>query len=698
MSSTLLPPDRRASSRLRVVTEGSRTGSARAGRPTRGDRARREPARTVGRPSSPRRPGGRPPRRRAGRALASSRRRLRIGVVVMTLLLFALAARLTQLQGFSAANYARQAERQRTQVVNLPAVRGEITDRDGATLAEDVDARSVYADPSLVDDQAVTAAKLSPLVGLPAATIEQKLADRKLRFAYIARGLTPDVGNRVEALELKGVGVLPERRRVYPNGTVASNVVGYTKFGDKDLLQGNGGIEFAYDSVLRGQDGTRRLQTDPAGREIPSAPSSEKAPVEGKDLRLTLDEDIQWDAQQAIAAGVAQTQADAGTIVIMNPSTGDILAMADAPDFDPNNVGQANPAALGNLATGYAYEPGSVNKIITMAAALDRGEITDTTPVTVPADIRRGGVTIRDAEPHGTLQLTAAGVLAHSSNIGAVLISEKVGSAGLEATMRAFGLGRPTGLDFPGESGGQLASSSTWSASQAATVSYGQGMSATALQMATVYATIANGGVRMTPRLVDAVGSSSGAMVPTPRAPGVRVVSARTASTLSDMLEQVTTSNGTGPAAAVPGYRVAGKTGTAYRIDPTCGCYRGYVSSFIGFAPADHPRVVIAVVLDNPKTSYFGGTSAAPVFQKVMTFALATLGVPPSSAAAPSLPLTQPGIADQPDILGPGDVPVSPPTPATPTPGQGAQTGPSAGASSPPAAQPGATRAPPAAG
>ncbi len=617
----------------------------------------------------------------------------------MTLLLFALGARLTQLQGFSAANYARQGERQRTQVVNLPAVRGEITDRDGATLAEDVDARAIYADPTLVDNRPATAAKLSPLVGLPAATIEQKLANRS-RFVYIARGLAPDVGNRVEALELKGVGVLPERRRIYPNGTVASNVVGYTRFGAKDLLQGNGGIELAYDSVLRGQDGTRRLQTDPAGREIPSAPSSEKAPVEGKDLRLTLDRDIQWDAQQAIAAGVAQTQADAGTIVIMNPGTGDILAMADSPDFDPNNVGQANPAALGNRATGYAYEPGSVNKIITMAAALDRGEITDTTPVTVPADIRRGGVTIRDAEPHGTLQLTAAGVLAHSSNIGAVLISEKVGSAGLEATMRAFGLGRPTGLDFPGESGGQLASSSTWSASQAATVSYGQGMSATALQMATVYATIANGGVRMTPRLVDAVGSSSGAMVPTPRAPGVRVVSARTASTLSDMLEQVTTSNGTGPAAAVPGYRVAGKTGTAYRIDPSCGCYYGkdglsYVSSFIGFAPADHPRVVIAVVLDNPKTSYFGGTSAAPVFQKVMTFALATLGVPPSGAAAPRLPLAQPGVADQPDILGPGDVPVSP---ATATPAGGGQTATTTGAVSTPAAQPGTTRAPPAAG
>ena len=617
--------------------------AARAAAPRRGGpddwRPRRRP------PSGPRRP-----RRRA---LASSRRRLRIGVIVMAVLLLVLAGRLTQLQGFNAATYARQAEAQRLQEITLPAVRGEITDRHGATLAQDVDARAVYANPSVVKDPAAVAAKLSPLVGQPAKTIEKRITrDRTLKFVYIARGLGPDVEAKVKKLDLVGVGVIDERRRVYPNGSLAGGVIGYTRFGDNDLLVGNGGIELVYDDVLRGQDGTRTLETDPAGREIPSARSSEKGPVEGSDLRLTLDSDIQWEAQTAIADAVRENQADAGTIVIMDPRTGDILAMADSPDFDPNNVGQANPAALGNRATATAFEPGSVNKVIPMAAALDSGLITATSPVTVPPSIRRGGSQIVDAETHGTLQLTAAGVLAHSSNIGTVLISEKVGAAGIEAKMRAFGLGKPTGLGFPGESGGQLAPSTKWSASQAATIAYGQGMSVTALQMASVYATIANGGVRMAPRLVDAVGASGGAMVSTPRAPGVRVVSEQAAHTLSDMLEQVTTTNGTAPAAAVPGYRVAGKTGTANQIDPSCGCYYGkdgqrYVSSFIGYAPADNPKVVVAVVLDNPKGQHFGGLAAAPVFQKVTTFTLATLGVPPAGSEAPRLPLAQPGFTDE---------------------------------------------------
>jgi cell division protein FtsI (penicillin-binding protein 3) len=574
-------------------------------------------------------------------------------VLIMASLLLVLAGRLTQLQGFNAATYARQAEKQRMQEITLPAVRGEITDRNGATLAQDVDARAVSANPSIIKDPAAVAAKLAPLVGQPADTIREKLThDRTRLFVYIARGLDPSVEPKVKKLDLTGVYLLDERRRVYPNGTVASNVVGYTRFGDNDLLVGNGGIELQYDGELRGRDGTRTLETDPAGREIPSAHNSEKAPVEGSDLRLTLDTDIQWEAQTAIADAVRENEADAGTIVIMDPRTGDILAMADAPDFDPNNVGAANQAALGNRATGTAFEPGSVNKVTPMAAALDRGLITATSPITVPPSIRRGGSQIVDAEAHGTQQLTAAGVLAHSSNIGTVLVSEKVGESGLEATMRKFGLGQRTGLGFPGESAGQLAPSSKWSGSQAATIAYGQGMSVTALQMASVYATIANGGVRMTPRLVDAIATSGGALAPTPRSPGVRVVSAQTAHTLSEMLEQVTTSNGTAPAAAVPGYRAAGKTGTAYQVDPSCGCYFGkdgqrYVSSFIGYAPADNPRVVIAVVLDNPKGQHFGGLAAAPVFQKVLTFTLATLGVAPAGAAAPQLPLTQPGFADE---------------------------------------------------
>jgi cell division protein FtsI (penicillin-binding protein 3) len=349
--------------------------------------------------------------------------------------------------------------------------------------------------------------------------------------------------------------------------------------------------------------------------------------VAGSAVRLTLDRDIQWDAQKAIAEQVARTQADGGTIVVMN-RTGDILAMADAPQFDPNDVGAADPRVLGNRSTGAVYEPGSVNKVITMAAALDRNLINASTPVTVPPTLERGGKTFHDAEPHGTEHLTAAGVLARSSNIGTVLISEQVGTAKLDQTMRAFGLGARTALNFPGESAGLLPKL-PWSPTQSATIPFGQGTSATALQMASVYATIANGGVRVAPRLVDAVIAPDGTEQPTPRPPGQRVISERTAQTLTQMLEAVATDEGTAPAAEVPGYRVAGKTGTADRVDPACSCYRGKVASFIGFAPADDPQVIVEVVLDNPRQGYFGGEVAAPVFQRVMTFALASLGVPP---------------------------------------------------------------------
>jgi cell division protein FtsI (penicillin-binding protein 3) len=552
-------------------------------------------------------------------------------------MLLVLGARLTQLQGFTASKYAQQAAQQRTRTITLPAARGVIMDRDGQTLAQDMDARAVYADPAVVSDPAAEAAALASLLKIDRAELQAKMTKRT-RFIYLARGLDPTAGAAVGRLRLPGVFVVEERRRTYPSHSVASNVVGFTRLGDSDTLVGNGGIELAYDNVLRGRDGVRRQETDPSGRQIPAAQSVERDPVAGSAIRLTIDRDIQWDAQTAIAAQVAATQADGGTIVVMNPHTGDILAMADAPQFDPNNVGSADPRALGNRSTGAVYEPGSVNKVITMAAAIDRGLITPSTPVTVPPRLERGGRPFVDAEPHGTEHLTAAGVLAHSSNIGTILISEQVGTAKLEQTMRAFGLGARTALGFPGESRGLLPAS-PWSATQSATIPYGQGMSATALQMASVYATVANGGVRVAPRLVDAVGAAGGTVRPVARTPGTRVVSARTAAALTQMLEAVATDAGTAPAAEVPGYRVAGKTGTANRVDPSCGCYQGYVSSFIGFAPADDPQVVVEVVLDNPKNGHFGGQVAAPVFQRVMTFALASLGVAPAGTKPPNLVL-----------------------------------------------------------
>ncbi|WP_322766392.1 penicillin-binding protein 2 [Frankia sp. Cr1] len=625
---------------------GSRPGGgwdARPGRPDRpaprggGNRVRTSGARPLrARDAGARRPRPRTRPARPARPpmrLGNPRRRLRTAVVILCSLLIVLAGRLTQLQAFQASVYATRAEQGRLHTAALPAARGVITDRGGAILARDVDARSVYADPHNVTDPRAVANVLAPILAVPADTLLARLKSSG-RFVYLARGLDPAVGTAVTRLQLAGVGVLEERRRLYPAGSLASNIVGFTTVGDNDVLTGGGGIEGAYDRVLRGIDGSRRVEMDPAGRPIPSAASRESDPVPGSSVRLTLDRDIQWAAQAALAEAVRATQADGGTVVVMVPGSGDILAMADAPDYDPNKLGSADPSALKNRATQDAYEPGSVNKVITMAAAIDRGLITPETPVTVPSSMRIAGQTFTDAEVHGVEHLTAAGVLARSSNLGTIQIASRLGSANLETALRAFGLGSRTGLRFPGESAGILKASSAWDPQQAATIPYGQGMSATALQMASVYATIANGGVRVSPRLVDSTTSPDGVVHTMPRDPGTRVISASTATTVAQMLEAVATDSGTAPLAAINGYRVAGKTGTAQRPGPA-GHYNGYVASFVGFAPADQPRVVVEVVLDNPRDGHFGGTVAAPVFQKVMTFALATLAVPPPGTTAP---------------------------------------------------------------
>jgi cell division protein FtsI (penicillin-binding protein 3) len=549
-----------------------------------------------------------------------------------------LAGRLTQLQGLQAHVYADRAQAQRLHVINLPAVRGTITDRDGATLAQDVDARSVYANPTLVKNPGAVAAALSPVIGQPASRLLPKLRQRG-EFVYLAQGLTPAVGDKVTAMALPGVGVVDTRRRFYPSGTLAADVLGFTSRGDNDTMVGMGGVESDYDSTLRGTAGLLRIEQDPAGRPIPSAQTHQLEPVPGSAVRLTIDRDIQWAAQQAITEAVQSTGADGGTAIVMDPRTGEVLAMADAPTFDPNNIAAARPDTLSNRAVSDVYEPGSTNKVITVAAAVDAGLVTPSTPVTVPPHLVIDGRSFSDAEPHGTEHLTVAGVLAKSSNIGAIEISRELGRTRLEQALRAFGLGSATGLGLPGESAGVLPPAAQWDPQQAATIPFGQGMSATAMQMATVYATIANGGIRVRPKIIDSAVAPDGTVRPTPTDPGTRVVSPATARTVATMLESVTTDAGTAPAAAIPGYRVAGKTGTANRYDSTAHAYKGYVSSFIGFAPANNPRLVVDVVLDNPSQGYFGGAVAAPVFNKIMTFALATLGVPPTGTKPPKLVL-----------------------------------------------------------
>ena len=551
------------------------------------------------------------------------------------MLLGLLGVRFVQLQGLDAAKYREQAMSQRARTIDLSATRGQVLDRHGVAFAYNVDARDVYVNPKRVQDKVATAAALAQALGEPMEVVFQSMVAPG-SFGYVARAVDRNVADRIMDMRLPGVGLLPATLRIHPGGDLAANVIGFTGTDGRGLE----GVEAAYDNVLAGKPGSLTVEEDQAGRRIPSGERRETTPVAGRDVQLTLDRDLQWRAQTALSNAVSATKSRGGVALALDPRTGDILAMASLPTFDPDAVGKADPAVLGNPATNQAYEPGSVNKVMTMAAAIEAGLVTPDTPITVPPQLPIADRVIHDAESHPTERLTVAGVLARSSNIGTTLVAQKLGAQRLHAALQAFGMGRTTGLNFPGESAGQLPPVESWSAVNTATISYGQGIAATAIQMADVYATIANGGVRVTPRLVAGTRDSDGTLHTAPAGSTARVVSPATAATMTRMLEEVTTTNGTAPKAAIPPYLIAGKTGTADRFNPECNCYRGYVSSFIGFAPADKPQLVVAVVLDDPQGAHFGGGIAAPVFHEIMAYALAQLRIPPTGGQPAKLRLT----------------------------------------------------------
>jgi cell division protein FtsI (penicillin-binding protein 3) len=448
-------------------------------------------------------------------------------------------------------------------------------------------------------------------------------------------------------LTIPGLVSKTDETRAHPAGVVAAQVVGVTRPLDQVLVRGQGygssGIEYTMNKVLTGSPGTITEEVDPAGRVIPEGENKDSPAVQGSDVRLTIDRDVQYEAQTVLDQEVKNTNARGGHIVVMDPRSGELLAIASSPGFDASQWASATiPASALTLpAVTDPYEPGSVNKVITAAAALDTGAYSPNDAITVESELHVPGrpQPIKDAELHGTEHLTFTGVLAESSNIGTVHIAETLGNQTLYKYLTAFGLGSSTKSGLPGESAGLLPNVTTWNASNAATIPFGQGMAATALQIASVYATVANGGVRVTPSIVRGVISPDGSYAPSKKAPGVRVISQKAASTLSTMLETVATGVGTAPVAAIPGYRIAGKTGTAQAL--TKGVYDGgYVSSFVGFAPADNPRLVVSVVLDHPQGSYFGGAVAAPVFRAVMGFALRDFKVMPTGTRRPQLRLT----------------------------------------------------------
>jgi cell division protein FtsI (penicillin-binding protein 3) len=565
--------------------------------------------------------------------LPDPRFRLSVVLIVILFVLSLVAGKLLELQGLNRASYSAMAQRQRLHTVTITAPRGAILDRSGVPLAETVDARDVYVDPHEVTDPQLTAQRLAPLLGADPATLLPKIT-QKTTFVYLARAVAPTLASQVIDLDLPGIGVLPTTKRVYPDGRLASNLLGFVH------LDGSGaeGLEAHFQNVLAGHDGAQTFEAGASGSPIPDGHDVVKQARPGTTLQLTIDRDIQWKAQQAIAAQVKAVKADSGTVIVMDPRSGRLLAVAVAPQFDANTPPADITTRPIDPAVSETYEPGSVNKVITMSAALQEGLVSPTTPFKIPPQLRYAGATFHDAEVHGTERLTLTGVLAKSSNIGTIQVARKLGADRLYSYLRAYGFGSVTGTGLPGEQDGLLPPVAAWSQTTMPTVAFGQGIGVTAMQVASVYATIANGGVRVAPNIiagtVDGDGKHHTAAHPQVR----RVVSAKVAHELSDMLEAVTGNEGTAPAARIAGYRVAGKTGTAQRsVD---GHYSGYTASFVGFAPADKPQLLVEVVVQNPRRGHFGGVVAAPVFHDVMSFALQSLGIPPTGTTPPKARLT----------------------------------------------------------
>ncbi|MGW7260371.1 peptidoglycan D,D-transpeptidase FtsI family protein [Streptomyces sp. NPDC054834] len=652
------PPRRRVPGPAKPPSPRKAGGGGGAGRPGPGAR----PAR---RPSRPGRP--RPAAARSIR-LGSPRPRLRMVSLALTLVLVAFVVRLLQVQAVDASAYTAKAEQNRYVVHTLAAERGGITDRNGVALAISEDAYDITADPTMfnrkqlkIDDgPEQAAALLAPILGQDQAALLRKLrpANKSLRYVKLASRQTPEVWNQIKDIRsaltekaakdhstvnvLAGVFSDPSSKRVYPNRDLAAGILGWVNADGK----GGGGVEQQLNKQLTGKDGKVRYAQS-GGRQVPTAGSTETPAVPGADVELTIDRDIQWAAQNAITEQVKKSGADRGYVIVQDTRTGEILAMANAPGFDPNDLAKADGAAMGNAAVQDVYEPGSTAKIMSMAAVLEQNAATPLTHVVVPNRLHRGDRLFQDDIDHATWYLTLNGVLAKSSNIGTILATGQLGKTQPQANkvlysyLRKFGIGSATGLGFPGETKGILAPADKWSTSQQYTIPFGQGFSLSAMQAASVYSTIANGGLRVQPTLVRGEEGADGRFTPAPKPKKTRVISEKTATALARMLESVVDDEqGTGIKARIPGYRVAGKTGTANRVDPATGRYRGYTSSFAGFAPADNPRITVYCAIQNAtKGSYFGGQICGPIYKQVMEFALKTLQVPPTGAKPANLPV-----------------------------------------------------------
>ncbi|MDP8978681.1 MAG: penicillin-binding protein 2, partial [Actinomycetota bacterium] len=565
------------------------------------------------------------------RAVARARpgRRLSAMLALYLVLTLLLGWRLLSVQVIHAGQYQGLAARQTRRQVELPATRGTLYDRSGDPLAMSVAAATVYADPHMIAEAGADprrlGRRLAPVLDAPRPRVE-RLLRQDTGFVYLARQVPNQVGSRVAALGLPGIGVLEEPARVYPAGPLAAQVVGYV---GTDYV-GLSGMELQYDDVLAGRSGLLRLEEAPGGLEITSARRQVRPPQPGRDLVLTLDREVQFATETALRRAVDRYRADGGSAVVLDARTGEVLAMASTPGYRPEDIDRADEYARRNRVVTDVFEPGSVNKVITGSAALEEGVVTPRTRMMVPDRLRVADKEFTDSHSHPPEAMSFADIIAESSNIGTIKVAQRLGPQRLAKYLRRFGYGRPTGLGFPGESAGIVADVADWWGTSLPTIAIGQGVSASLLQVAGVFQTVASGGERVEPTLVRGSTDGPGRLDPAPEPERRRVVSRRTAEQMARLLVGVV-ERGTGTQAAVPGYRVAGKTGTAKKPSETTRGYEAgaYIGTFAGFAPAEDPDLVVAVALDEAEVIY-GGVTAAPVFSEVMSFALAHRRVEPS--------------------------------------------------------------------
>ena len=578
-----------------------------------------------------------------------------VAIAVVIFLLFGL--RLIEIQAIRASGYVKKAEVELSKSATLLAPRGTIYDINGVELARSISAMNIAVDQTVVNDPAAAAQVVAPILNMTPSQLQPDLTGER-RYVLIAKDITPETWRQVnqaikdyntQILKTKdGIskrigGFVPERSfiRDYPSGKLTSSLIGITN----DQGSGASGIESSLNSLLAGTNG-KYIYANGRGNIIPGSEQVSVEAKSGTSVRLTIDRDVQWVAQNAISQAVASSRAESGTVIVMDPKTGAILAQASAPTFDPNISSTITLNKLRNPAVQEVYEPGSTGKVITVAAALQEGLVTPQSIFTIPYKMKVADEYFHDHEKHPTQRLTTTGLLAVSSNTGSIQIGQKLGKETLYNYLRKFGIGQSTNSKLPGESAGILHPVKEWSGTSLPTIAFGQGYSLTAMQSTSVFATIANDGVRVSPSILAGVVDESGKYTPAKENESVRVLSPQTASNMRAMMESVVSSNGTAPAAAISGYRIAGKTGTANRFNSACKCYSGYTASFIGFAPADQPKYVISVTIQDPKGMHWGGALAGPVFKKVMSFVLQSERVQPTTAPVTTFKLTEAALKD----------------------------------------------------